>query len=157
MTMEPQLLDSRGVGKVPTFGGRREDFEEWIFPFESDCGLLGWSALIEAERDHEGRISGEGPGVDVIPVNRSLYHLLASITKGTALTIVKLTDRGKRSGCCTRSTGRGSMRSTARCSSRSWRHCDGRESTQRFTETLSSWDELIARYEQPRERSSPRT
>ena len=37
-----QLIDQRGIAKVPTFSGRREHFEEWAFPFESYCGLLGW-------------------------------------------------------------------------------------------------------------------
>ncbi len=43
----PQLIDHRGVSKVPTFSGRRADFEEWIFPFESYAGLLGWESLME--------------------------------------------------------------------------------------------------------------
>ena len=89
-----QLLDSRGVGKVTTFSGRREDFEDWIFPFESFCGLLGWTELLEEVPGLEGAIVKERLPPRLEPVGRSLYHLLASTTKGMALSIVKLVDRG---------------------------------------------------------------
>ena len=36
-----QLLDSRGITKPKDFSGRREDFEEWVFPFESYTAMLG--------------------------------------------------------------------------------------------------------------------
>ncbi len=45
------MLDHRGVAKVPFFSGRRQDFEEWIFPFESYAGLLGWDALMIKAHD----------------------------------------------------------------------------------------------------------
>ena len=55
----PELVDHRGVGKVDKFSGKREDFEGWIFPFESYCALLGWSQWMETARDHLVEI-GEG-------------------------------------------------------------------------------------------------
>ncbi len=45
-----QLIDQRGMAKVPTFSGRREHFEEWAFPFESYCGLLGWERYMDSAR-----------------------------------------------------------------------------------------------------------
>ena len=57
-----QLLDSRGVGKVPTFTGKREDFEDWIFPFESYCGLLGWTQGLERARDADETLTSEDLG-----------------------------------------------------------------------------------------------
>ena len=89
-----QLLDSRGVGKVPTFSGRHEDFKEWIFPFESCCGLLAWTDLIEAVLMLDGPANRQQLGAGMEPVGLSLYHLLASTTHGKALSIVKLVDRG---------------------------------------------------------------
>ena len=47
----PQLIDHKGVLKVPTVSGCRADFEEWIFPFESYTGLLGWESLMERARN----------------------------------------------------------------------------------------------------------
>ena len=64
----PQVLDSRGVGKVLTFSERREDLKEWIPPFESCCGLLGWAELIEGARDHDGPIGFDGLGSGVAPL-----------------------------------------------------------------------------------------
>ncbi len=52
----PQLTEHRGVSKVPTFSGRRADFEEWIFPFESYTGLLGWETLMERARHERDEI-----------------------------------------------------------------------------------------------------
>eukprot|EP00959_Pyramimonas_sp_CCMP1952_P293869 6146066-Pyramimonas_sp.AAC.1 len=81
-----QLLDSRGVGKVPTFSGKR-DFEDWIFPFESYCGLLGWTAGLDRSREAEEPLTADDLGEQGVQVGRSLYHLLASTTKGTAQSI----------------------------------------------------------------------
>ncbi len=52
MAVDPavQLIDQRGIAKVPTFSGRREHFEEWAFPFESYCGLLGWERFIDSAK-----------------------------------------------------------------------------------------------------------
>ena len=48
-TSGAQLLDSRGIGKVPNFNGKREEFEEWIFPFEW-AGRDGPTALATRQR-----------------------------------------------------------------------------------------------------------
>ena len=80
--INPQILDPRGVGKVPTFSGKREDFEDWIFPFESYCGLFGWTAGIDNSRSAVDPIVQDDLGEVGITVGRSRYHLLASTTKG---------------------------------------------------------------------------
>ncbi len=85
----PQLIDHRGVSKVPTFSGRRADFEEWIFPFESYTGLLGWESLMERAKNQVEEIEILNLSDEAERVGRSLYHLLVSTTKGTALSIVR--------------------------------------------------------------------
>lgn len=91
---EPVLVDHRRVSKVPTVSGRRHDFEEWVFPFESYCCLLGWDTLVAACRETGSAIETVSLSPETENIGRSLYHLLVSVTKGTALSIVKLTDRG---------------------------------------------------------------
>ncbi|CAK0790198.1 unnamed protein product, partial [Prorocentrum cordatum] len=147
-----QLLDSRGIGKVPTFSGKREDFEDWIFPFESYCGLLGWTAGLERSRGAEEPLTADDLGEQGVLVGRSLYHLLASTTKGTAQSVVKL---------CPRGDGFEAMRRLCReyrprlneehgqmlqqtLTPTWWKDREGKG---RFTEVLIAWDELISRYE----------
>ncbi len=74
-----ELLDHRGVSKIAKHW-TKDDFAQWIFPFEVDMGLLGWTTLAEAGGDHE--------------IGTSLYNLLVTSVKGTALSIVKLVARG---------------------------------------------------------------
>ena len=49
----PQLLDQRGIRKCKGFSGKREDFEKWIFPFESYCSLRGWEFWMIAAREDD--------------------------------------------------------------------------------------------------------
>ena len=90
----PQLIDQRGIAKVPTFSGRREHFEEWAFPFESYCGLLGWERFLDSAKVSPDEIEIINLSDEAEAVGRSLYHLLVSSTKGTALSIVRLIERG---------------------------------------------------------------
>ncbi|CAK0856887.1 unnamed protein product, partial [Prorocentrum cordatum] len=147
-----QLLDSRGVGKVPTFSGKREDFEDWIFPFESYCGLLGWTAGLDRSREAEEPLTADDLGEQGVQVGRSLYHLLASTTKGTAQSIVKLCPRGDGFEAMRRlhkeyrprlKEEHGQMLQQILTPLR-WKDREGKE---RFTEVLIAWDELISRYE----------
>ena len=96
MASEPpvQLIDQRGIAKVPTFSGRREHFEEWALPFESYCGVLGWEKYLDTAKASPTEIEMWALNDEAERVGRSLYHLLVSTTKGTALSIVRLTERG---------------------------------------------------------------
>ncbi|CAK0848676.1 unnamed protein product, partial [Prorocentrum cordatum] len=147
-----QLLDSRGVGKVPTFSGKREDFEDWIFPFGSYCGLLGWTAGLDRSRDAEEPLTADDLGEQGVQVGRSLYHLLASTTKGTAQSIVKLCPRGDGFEAMRRlrkeyrprlNEEHGQM--LQQISRPLW--WKDREGKERFAEVLIAWDERISRYE----------
>ncbi len=89
-----QLLDSRGIGKGPNFNGKREEFEEWIFPFESSCSLLGWSRWTDGARDAPEVIARETLTNEANDIGRSSYQFLVSQVMGTALSLVKLTARG---------------------------------------------------------------
>ena len=147
-----QLLDSRGVGKAPTFTGKRADFEDWIFPFESYCGLLGWTQGLEKARDSENPLTADDLGEAGVQVGRSLYHLLASTTKGTAQSIVKLCPRGDGCEAMRRLYGEYRPRLNEEHGQMLqqiltplwWKEREGKE---RFTEVLIAWDELISRYE----------
>ncbi|CAK0813201.1 unnamed protein product [Prorocentrum cordatum] len=147
-----QLLDSRGVGKVPAFSGKREDFEDWVFPFESFCGLLGWTAGLDRSREAEEPLTADDLGEQGVQVGRSLCHLLASTTKGTAQSIVKLCPRGDGFEAMRRlykeyrprlNEDHGQMLQQI-STPLWWRDREGKE---RFTEVLIAWDELISRYE----------
>ncbi|CAK0827956.1 unnamed protein product [Prorocentrum cordatum] len=147
-----QMLDSRGVGKVPTFSGKREDFEDWIFPFESFCGLLGWTAGLDRSREAEEPLTVDDLGEQGVQVGRSLYHLLASTTKGTAQSIGKLCPRGDGFEAMRRlhkeyrprlNEEHGQMLQQI-LTPLWWKDREGKE---RFTEVLIAWGELISRYE----------
>jgi hypothetical protein len=149
----PQLIDHRGVSKVPTFSGRRADFEEWIFPFESYTGLLGWETLMDRTRHERDEIYFLNLSDEAERVGRSLYHLLVSTTKGTALSIVRLTERGNGFEALRKlyleyrprlNEEHGSMLQMVLAPTW-WKDREGKQS---LTETLIAWDELIARYEQ---------
>ena len=108
-TDDAPLLYQRGIGKVATYYGKREDFEEWIFPFESYCSLLGWDKYMIAARDAIEPIVMLALNGEAEKAGRSLEHLLVSTTKGTALSVVKLTERGngfEAMRCSSRSSGR---------------------------------------------------
>ncbi|CAK0815286.1 unnamed protein product, partial [Prorocentrum cordatum] len=147
-----QLLDSRGIGKVPTFSGKREHFEDWIFPFESYCGLLGWTAGLERSRGAEEPLTADDFGEQGVLAGRSLYHLLASTAKGAAQSIVKLCPRGDGFEAMRRlykeymprlNEEHGQMLQHI-LTPTWWKDREGKE---RFTEVLIAWDELISRYE----------
>ena len=86
-------------------------------------------------------------------VGRSLYHLLVSTTKGTALSIVRLTERGNGFEALRKlylefrprlNEEHGSMLQLVLTPSW-WKEREGKQS---FAEVLIAWDELIARYEE---------
>ena len=155
MASEPpvQLIDQRGIAKVPTLSGRREHFEEWAFPFESYCGLLGWEKYLDTAKASPTEIEMWALNDEAERVGRSLYHLLVSTTKGTALSIVRLTERGNGFGAYRKlvvefrphlNEEHGVM--LQMILTPTW--WNERASKQNFTEVLIAWDELIARYEQ---------
>jgi hypothetical protein len=148
-----QLIDQRGIAKVPTFSGRREHFEEWAFPFESYCGLLGWERYMDSARQAATEIEILTLSDEAERVGRSLYHLLVSTTKGTALSIVRLTERGNGFEAYRRlvvefrphlNEENGVMLQMILIPT--W--WQDRLGKQIFTEVLIAWDEMVARYEQ---------
>ena len=150
-THGPELVDSRGVCKVEKFSGKREHFEEWIFPFESYCALLGWSRWVDAAREHRDEIVRIDLGEEAELVGRSMYHLLVSTVRGQALALVKLTERGHgleairqlykeyRSGL---NEDHASML-TAILTPKWWKERE----KHLFTEVFTQWDVLITQYE----------
>ncbi|CAK0880369.1 unnamed protein product, partial [Prorocentrum cordatum] len=118
-----QLLDSRGVGKVPTFTGEREDFEVWIFPFESCCGLLVWTAGLELARYAEEplaveQIGEQGDGFEAMRRLQREYRPRLNEVRGQMLQQIRTPLR--------------------------WKDREGKE---RFAEVLIAWGELISRCE----------
>ena len=147
------MIDQRGIAKVPTFSGRRDHFEEWAFPFESYCGLLGWEKYLDTAKASVTEIEMWALNDEAERVGRSLYHLLVSTTKGTALSIVRLTERGNGFEAYRKlvvefrphlNEEHGVM--LQMILTPTW--WTERASKQNFTEVLIAWDELIARYEQ---------
>ena len=76
-----------------TFSGKRAEFEEWIFPFETNCGLPGWERFLDSAKASSEEMEMLILSDDAERVGRSLYHLLVSMTKGTAWSIVQLSER----------------------------------------------------------------
>ena len=113
----PQPLDQRGIGKCKNFSGRREDFEKWVFPFESYCALMGWETLMIAACDETTEIDNDLLNDDAKAISRSLYHLLVSLCEGMAMNIVKLrigATASKRYENFTRSLGRSLLKKLVR-------------------------------------------
>ena len=56
--MPPKIecLDPRGAFKAPTFSGKRDDFEAWVFQMESYAGLLGWERYLNAVSTMQGEL-----------------------------------------------------------------------------------------------------
>ena len=145
------LLDQRGLAKVGSFSGKREDFESWIFQFESYLGLLGRDARVEAARVHIGQIDRLILGTDAEKTGRQLNHLLVTMTKGQALAIVKLTERGHgwealRALYAEYRAGLGEDNATMLTTILTPAWWKDRED-HLFTEVLTQWDILIAQYE----------
>lgn len=145
----PQLLDQRGIGKCKGFSGKREDFEKFIFPFESYCALLGWESLMIAARDETTEIDNDLLNDDAKAISRSLYHLLVSLCEGMAMNIVKLTERGNGFEALRKlyKEFRPKLAEEAGALLQAiltptwWK-----ERKCLFTETLVAWDDLIERY-----------
>ena len=70
------VLDPRGQFKAPLFSGRREDFENWIFRFESYTGMLGWDNAITLLSTRKDEIDEDLLDDDNQLVSRALYHVL---------------------------------------------------------------------------------
>ena len=145
----PQLLDQRGIGKCKGFSGKRENFEKFIFPFESYCALLGWESLMIAARDETTEIDNDLLNDDAKAISRSLYHLLVSLCEGMAMNIVKLTERGNGFEALRKlyKEFRPKLAEEAGALLQAiltptwWK-----ERKCLFTETLVAWDDLIERY-----------
>ena len=90
-----ELLDTRGAFKAPAFSGKREDFENWIFRFESYAGMLGWESAVAVVSTLAATLDEELLDEEQRVVSRALYHLLVTVCSGPALSLVKLTRRGQ--------------------------------------------------------------
>ena len=70
------------------FSGRREDFENWIFRFESYTGMLGWDKAITLLSTRKDEIDEDLLDDDNQLVSRALYHLLVTVISGPAFSLV---------------------------------------------------------------------
>ena len=132
------------------FSGKRIDFEDWVFPFESYTAMLGWESYLSAVARAPQPITPTMVPQEAYGVNGSLYHLLVSLCKGTAQSIIKLVPRGQVFEA---------MRQLYKEYRPDLNEDHGvllqhvlnptwwKEQTGLFTETLIAWDTLIARYE----------
>ena len=69
MVGAPQLLDQRGISKPPMFSGKRVDFEDWVFPFESYTAMLGWDIYLVAVAKAPNPITAAMVPADATGVN----------------------------------------------------------------------------------------
>ena len=150
-TSRPDVLDATRQFKAPHFSGRREDFENWIFRFESYSGLLGWDKAVIALSTRKDEIEEDLLDEENNVVSRALYHLLVTVVSGPALSLVKLTQRGWGFEALRRlyreyRTGLHEDHATmlAAILTPTWW---GERTTQLFTDVLTQWDELIANYQ----------
>ena len=146
-----ELLDTRGAFKAPSFSGKREEFENWIFRFESYTGMLGWERPIAIVATLTTVLDEDLIDEDQKIVSKALYHLLVTVVSGQALSLVKLAPRGQGFEALRRlyreyRTGLHEDHATmlAAILTPTWW---GERSTQLFTEVLTQWDELIANYQ----------
>jgi hypothetical protein len=146
-----QVLDPRGAFKAPTFSGKRDEFESWAFQFESYVGLLGWSDWLVQVRELITEVDELEMSEQTVAVSRQLYHLLVTVVKGPALSIVRLAPRGEGFEAMRRlyrdfRTGLEEDHAVMLASILTPVWWNTRED-QLFTDILMQWDELIADYQ----------
>ena len=90
------LLDTRGIAKPPVHDGKDETWGDFAFRFESYVALLGWSYALESAEDSDQPIAMDQLAEDPKNIALNLYALLASVTSGRSLSILKLV--GQRNG-----------------------------------------------------------
>ena len=95
------LIDLKTLGKPLPFDGSTEKWASWAFKFEAWCGLLpdvGKSSVLDlmdravaASDDNSVTISAMGK--ESATIVQSLYYIMVQVMSGTALMIVKKSER----------------------------------------------------------------
>jgi len=160
-------LDPTRAIRPPSFGGRREEFEAWAFQFEAYCGLLGWSVPVEAAIHRAGEdtpLNVADQGEEVRRQSSVLYHLLVTLVRGPALSLIKLTPRGEGLEAIRRiyreyrpQIEEDFAEQLGKILKPEWWAAPERAG-QLFTDVLTQWDEMIGYYMlESREEVSERT
>ena len=89
--MATRMVDLRGLGRPPTFGGKESEWQEFRFKLESLGSLLG------LERAMQVRDGSLLPAEDRVK-SHFLYNLLVQICEGRALLLIRNVRNAD--GCC---------------------------------------------------------
>ena len=89
--MATRMVDLRGLGRPPTFGGKESEWQEFRFKLESLGSLLG---LGQAMQVRDGSLL---PAEDRVK-SHFLYNLLVQICEGRALLLIRNVRNAD--GCC---------------------------------------------------------
>ena len=89
-----QLVDTRNIGKVPSYGGEREGWSEWSFQFTAFTGAanpkatkaLKWAATAELAIDEDDQTQEDE---EYPALSSQLYLALALLCKGPPLVMVR--------------------------------------------------------------------
>ena len=150
-----RLFGGRDIGVYDIFSGKHEDFAEWVLGLEAEGHDRGMGAMMEAVKtnaDHTVE-DVEDLGPVAAAIGQNLYTLFARRTRGIALSIVQLEERGN---------GWRVLQSFYREFMPRGMECDHGVLTavinptwwktepynkRPFSEVLLEWDKLISRYE----------
>ena len=102
------LVDTRTLGKPPTFNGRAEDWTMWAFKFESWASLLPpvgddlteneftvEQALEWATQQPDDLLTINAMSANVATASRNVYYMLAQLLDGRAMAILRRTPKGQ--------------------------------------------------------------
>ena len=89
VSLGSQVLDTRGLGKPPSFSGKDSEWMEWSFKFESWCALLDLEQIMTAAASEVQPIVMDGLREEVRRKVRGLFHVLVQTCEGKALRILR--------------------------------------------------------------------
>ena len=88
------LVDTRSIGKAPSFSGEHKEWHDWSFQFTAYMGSANARAIdaLKAAATREQIITNEDlhiMGDEYVEMSTQLYFGLAMLCKGAALTTIK--------------------------------------------------------------------
>ena len=91
----PGLIDTRVLGKPPTFHGKEADYPEWHESFLSWAGLFNGvvAGHLELAKTHPREIVFDQLPAEMQVMTQMVFHMFMQICRGRALTIIRRVPR----------------------------------------------------------------
>ena len=91
----PGLIDTRVLGKPPTFHGKEQEYPEWHESFLSWAGLFNGvvAGHLELAKTHPTEIIFDQLPAEMQVMTQMVFHMFMQICRGRALTIIRRVPR----------------------------------------------------------------